>query len=90
MGQFLAHLGKLVDGEAFCVRLFSLSLTGITFAWYATQPHNSINSWNDLESIMSISSEEYELGLADLASVRQGPKESIKDYIRRFRDTRNR
>jgi hypothetical protein len=28
--------------------------------------------------------------LADLASVRQGPEESVNDYIRRFRDTRNR
>jgi hypothetical protein len=33
---------------------------------------------------------EYELGLADLASVRQGHEESVNDYIRRFRDTRNR
>jgi hypothetical protein len=35
IGQFLAHLGELVDGEAFRVRLFSLSLTGTVFAWYA-------------------------------------------------------
>jgi hypothetical protein len=32
---------------------------------------------------------EYELGLADLASVRQGREESVNDYIRRSRDTRN-
>ena len=43
IGQFLAHLGELADGEAFCVRLFSLSLTGTAFAWYALSP-NSINS----------------------------------------------
>jgi hypothetical protein len=35
VGQFLAHLGKLVDGQAFRVCLFSLSLTGTAFAWYA-------------------------------------------------------
>ena len=28
--------------------------------------------------------------MADLASVRQGTEESVNDYIRRFRDTRNR
>jgi hypothetical protein len=50
IGQFLAHLGELADGEEFHVRLFSLSLTGIAFAWYAALPPNSINSWNDLES----------------------------------------
>jgi hypothetical protein len=48
--QFLAHLGKLVDEEAFCVCLFSLSLTSTTFAWYVVLPPNSINYWNDLES----------------------------------------
>jgi hypothetical protein len=49
IGQFLAQLGELADTEAFCVRLFSLSLTGTTFAWYATLPPNSILSWGDLE-----------------------------------------
>jgi hypothetical protein len=44
IGQFLAHLGELADGEAFHVRLFSLSLTGTAFAWYAILPPNSINS----------------------------------------------
>jgi hypothetical protein len=42
--QFLAHLGELDNGEAFRVRLFSLSLTGTAFAWYAALPLNSINS----------------------------------------------
>jgi hypothetical protein len=40
--QFLAQLGELTDTEAFHVRLFSLSLTGTTFTWYATLPPNSI------------------------------------------------
>jgi hypothetical protein len=81
----------LADGEAFCVRLFSLSLTCTAFAWYATLPPNSINSWNELESKFHehFFAGEYELGLDDLASVRQGREESINDYIWRFRDTRN-
>jgi hypothetical protein len=49
ISKFLAHLGELVDREAYRVRLFSLSLTGTTFAWYATLPPNSINSWEELE-----------------------------------------
>jgi hypothetical protein len=44
IGQFVAHLGELADGEAFRVRLFCLSLTGTAFAWYAALPPNSINS----------------------------------------------
>jgi hypothetical protein len=92
IGQFLAHLGELADGEVFRVRLFYLSLTGTTFAWYAALPPNSINSYNDLESKFHehFFSGEYELGLVDLASVGQGREESVNDYIRRFRDTRNR
>jgi hypothetical protein len=42
--QFLAQLGELADTEAFRVHLFSLSLTGTAFAWYATLPP-SILSW---------------------------------------------
>jgi hypothetical protein len=45
IGQFLAQLGELADTEAFRVRLFSLSLTGTVFAWYATLPPNFILSW---------------------------------------------
>jgi hypothetical protein len=92
IGQFLAHLGELADGEAFRARLFSLSLTGTAFAWYVALPPNSINSWNKLESKFyeHFFASEYELGLADLASVRQGHEESVNDYIRRFWDTRNR
>jgi hypothetical protein len=91
-GQFLAHLGELGDGEAFHVRLFYLSRTGTAFAWYATLLTNSTDSWNDLENKFydHFFFEEYELGLADLASVGQGCEELVNDYIRKFRDTRNR
>jgi hypothetical protein len=59
----------LADGEAFRVRLFSLSLIGTAFAWYAALPPNSINSWNELESKFyeHFFAGEYELGLANLA-----------------------
>lgn len=49
ISQFLAHLGELADREAYLVHLFSLSLTGTTFALYTTLPPNSINSWEELE-----------------------------------------
>jgi hypothetical protein len=90
ISQFIAHLGELADGEAYRVRLFSLSLTA--FAWYVALPPNSINSWEELEWKFHehFFSGEHELELADLASVRQGLEESVNDYIWRFRDTRNR
>jgi hypothetical protein len=92
IGQFLAQLGELNDTEVFRIRLFSLSLTGTTFAWYATLPSNSIMSWRDLEQKFHdhFFSYDYELDLVDLVSLRQGKDESVNEYIRRFRDTRNR
>jgi hypothetical protein len=82
VSQFLAHLGELVDKEAYCVCLFSLSLTGTTCAWYAALLTNSINSWEELEQKLHehFFLGEHELELADLASVRQGNGESINGY----------
>jgi hypothetical protein len=90
--QFLAQLGELADTEAFRVRLFSLSLTGTAFAWYATLPPNSILSWGDLEQKIHdhFFSGDYELDLVDLVTLRQEKDESVIDCIQRFRDTRNR
>jgi hypothetical protein len=91
IGQFQAQLGELADNEAFRVRLFSLSLTGTAFAWYATLPPNSILSWGDLEQKFydHFFSGDYELDLVDLVALRQGKDESVNDYIWRFWDTRN-
>jgi hypothetical protein len=74
IGQFLAQLGELADTEAFRVRLFSLSLTGTAFAWYATLPPNSILSWGDLEQKFydHFFSCDYELGLVDLVPCDRG------------------
>jgi hypothetical protein len=92
IGQFLAQLGELADTEAFRVHLFSLSLTGTVFAWYVILPPNSISSWGGLEQKFHghFFSGDYELDLVDLVSLRQAKDESVNDYIRRFRDTRNR
>jgi hypothetical protein len=86
------ELGELADTEAFRVCLFSLSLIGTAFAWYATLPPNSILSWGELEQKIHdhFFSGDYELDLVDLVALRQGKDESVNDYIRRFRDTRNR
>jgi hypothetical protein len=71
------------------------STTKINYRKWLTQfpfhlPPNSINSWEEQEhKFHEHFLGEHELELADLASVVQGPEESVKDYIRRFRDTRN-
>lgn len=71
VGPLLTQLRELADNEAFHVCLFSLSLTGTTFAWYAALPLNSINSRNDLEHKFHehFFFGDYESNLADLASL---------------------
>jgi hypothetical protein len=92
IGQFLAQLRELDDTEAFCICLFSLSLMGTTFAWYATLHPNSIFSWEDLEKKFHdhFFSGDYELDLVDLVALRHGKDELVNDYIQWFWDTRNR
>jgi hypothetical protein len=88
--KFLAQLGELVYREAFHIRLFSLSLTDTTFAWFAALPPNSIYSWGDLEhKFHEHFSLDNELELVDLAALRQGWDDLVNDYIRRFQDTIN-
>jgi hypothetical protein len=72
--------------------LFSLSLIGTAFSWFSSLSPNSIDSWEQLECKFHVDfySLENELKLSDLTSVRQGRDVSINDYIRRFRDTKNR
>jgi hypothetical protein len=82
----------LADTEAFRVRLFSLSLTGTAFAWYATLPPNSILSWGELEQKFHdhFFSGDYKLDLVNLVALRQGKDESVNEYVWRFWDTINR
>jgi hypothetical protein len=62
---------NMVDKEAFCVCLFSLSLTGAVFVWYAALPPNYIYSWGYLERKFPehFFSKEYELELVNLAAL---------------------
>jgi hypothetical protein len=55
------------------VRLFSLSLTGNAFSWFASLPVNSIRTWEQLEQKFHdhFYSGDNELRLSHLTSVRQ-------------------
>jgi hypothetical protein len=49
VSQYLAQLGEASAIEEIKVRLFSLSLTGNAFSWFASLPVNSIRTWEQLE-----------------------------------------
>jgi hypothetical protein len=92
VSQYLAQLGGVGSIDALKVHLFYLSLTGTTFSWFSSLSPNSIDSWEQLECKFydHFYCSENELKLSDLTLVRQGRDESVTDYIRRFRDTKNR
>jgi hypothetical protein len=91
ISQYLAHLGEVGSIDPLKFRLFSLLLTGIAFSWFSSLSPNSIDSWEQLERKFHdhFYCSENELKLSDLTLVRQGRDESVNDYIRRFRDTKN-
>jgi hypothetical protein len=74
------------------IRMFPLSLTGTSFNWFTSLPPNSIDSWVSLEQKFHdyFYNGEVELRLSDLTSLRQKYTETISDYLRRFREVRNR
>jgi hypothetical protein len=74
------------------IRIFSLSLTEAAFNWFTSLPSNSIDSWVSLDQKFHdyFYNGEVELRLSDLMSLRQKYTETISDYLRRFREVRNR
>jgi hypothetical protein len=74
------------------VRFFSQSLTGLAFGWYTSLGPDSIRTWKQLEEQFHIEyhSEAAEAGIADLAQLRQKRGETVAEFIRRFREMKNR
>jgi hypothetical protein len=74
------------------IRMFPLSLTGEAFNWFTSLPQNSIDSWVRLEQKFHdyFCNGEVELRLFDLTSLRQKYTKTIFDYLRQFREVRNR
>jgi hypothetical protein len=74
------------------IRMFPLSLIGVAFNWFTSLPLNSIDSWASLEQKFHdyFYNGEVEPRLSDLTSLRQKYTETISDYLKRFREVRNR
>ena len=91
ISQYLTQLGEAGSINKLKVHLFSLSLTGTAFSWFSSLAPNSITSWEQLEQKFHdhFFHGSYELKLSHLTSVKQMRDESVNDYIRRFRDTKN-
>jgi hypothetical protein len=84
-------MGEASSIDYLKVILFPHSLSDIAFSWFSALPSGSILTWAHLEQRLHdhFYSGENELKLSHLTSVKQQHDESIVDYIKRFRDTKN-
>jgi hypothetical protein len=91
IGHFLPQVNDVGITNVHKIRLFPLSLTGAAFNWFTSLPPNSIDSWASLEQKFHdyFYNGEVELRLSDLTSLRQKYIETISDYLRQFREVRN-
>jgi hypothetical protein len=92
VSRYLAQLGMVSVSNPLRVRFFSQSLTGPTFRWYTALGPDSIRTWKQLEEQFHVQyhSEAVEVGIADLALVRQKQGETVAEYIQRFIEVKNR
>jgi hypothetical protein len=67
-------------------------LSGTTFTWFTSLSPNSIFAWAQLEQKFHgyFYSGDTELRMSHLTAIKQKHNELVTDYIRRFRDSRNR
>jgi hypothetical protein len=92
IGQFFAQVNDMSITDVHKIRMFPLSLTRVAFNWFTSLPPNLIDSWVSLEQKFHdyFYNREVELRLSDLTSLRQKYTKTISDYLRWFREVRNR
>jgi hypothetical protein len=92
VGQFVIQCGEVSSSDIYKLRLFPLSLSGVAFTWFISLPPNSIYNWSDLEQKFHdyFFTDKTELKLSHLTSIKQTSNETVSEYIRRFKYTRNR
>jgi hypothetical protein len=85
---FQSQVGNVIDNNAIVTRLFIGTLKGIAFDWFRTLPAGSINSWTDIENkfLSRFYEDDVEITMGTLLETKQTEKESIKDFIERFRN----
>jgi hypothetical protein len=92
IGQFILQCGEASANDTLKLRMFPLSLSSTAFTWFTSLAPNSIFTWAQLEQKFHeyFYSGNTELRSSHLTTIKQKHNEPVTDYIRRFRDTRNR
>ena len=68
--------------------LFIDTLKGVAFDWFRSLPPRSTNSWIDLETrfLSHFYEADTEVNMDKLLSTVQKRRESVRDYIKRFKN----
>jgi hypothetical protein len=92
VGQFILQCSEASANDALKLRMFPLSLSGTIFTWFTSLAPNSVFTWAQLEQKFHeyFYSGDTKLRLSHRTTIKQKHNESVVEYIRRFRDTRNR
>jgi hypothetical protein len=90
--QFILQFGEASANDALKLRMFPLSLSSTIFTWFTSLAPNFIFTWAQLEQKFHVYFYygDTELRLSHLMAIKQKHNELITNYIRIFRDTRNR
>jgi hypothetical protein len=91
IGRYLAQVSNAGITDAHRVKLFPLSWSGTAFNWFTSLALNSITTWADLEEKFHeyFYNGETELKVSDLIAIRLKYTKNVAEYIKRFRETRN-
>jgi hypothetical protein len=91
VGQFLVQVNDTGINDVHRVKLFPLSLSRIALNWFTSLAPNSTNTWAEIEDKFHkyFYNGETELKLSYLTTVRQKYIETVAEYIKQFRGTRN-
>jgi hypothetical protein len=92
VGEFILQCGEASANDALKLRIFPLLLSSTVFTWFTSLAPNSIFTWDQLEQKLHeyFYSGDTKHSLSHLTAVKQKHNEHVTEYIRRFRDTRNR
>ncbi|XP_021802077.1 uncharacterized protein LOC110746171 [Prunus avium] len=86
-GRFSVQCKAIENNPLLKLRLFGNSLSGQAFTWYTSLPANSVQTWEQMESVFH----DYyfriqpEVTISDLAALKQNEDEPAQDFIARFR-----
>ncbi|CAL2260310.1 unnamed protein product [Prunus armeniaca] len=86
VGRFSTQCIAIENNPLLKLRLFGNSLSGQAFTWYTNLPANSIQTWEQMESVFH----DYyyriqpEVTISDLAALKQSEDEPAQDFINRF------